>query len=739
MKFLHKTAFLIILLVFSFQACRKEDKSDSRSIRIDREWHFINLLPGAETIDSPQRFVNTAQFIIDKDGRDVLTQHPESTLMFKDIPIYPGAKLKFAICLNPLVWDKEGDGVEFELSVKRSPEAPQKSLFSQYIDPKKNPEERRWIDQEIDLKAFEGENVSFIFRTRSGPKNDSTYDWAGWANPKLVSDGREVTAVVPDQTRPNIVLITADTLRADYLGCYGHKTIRTKNLDDLAEQGVLFLNHFSQSCVTLPSHASILTSLFLKDHGVLNNNFVLSEHFLTLPEVLKDKGYHTAAFVSAAHLNPEHSGLGQGFDMFSRTEAWRIIPTSAKERKAEAVNSDVFHWLDRDRKHPFFIWVHYFDPHAPYIPPAPYSAMYYDDDPRDPAKNSLADFFEERKNNLNWLNNQKKLLERKALDDRFLYYLDLLIGNNWGIQRAFNETKDRFDKDLTLEEFRDWIREQFFRFQAGEETDPDFFRWVEIFIDNLVQAMHYVETFIQSWLQGATDLQYPISQYMGEVSYLDNQIGALFSRLKELGLYDNTIIAFTSDHGESLGEHGIYFDHRRLFEDTVKVPLILKIPDKTNRGLRISSITDSIDIMPTLLELVGIDRPDLIRGRSLLDAIDGNGEEREDLPSFAELFYQLSVSIRTPRFKFIKELQTQGIYSIFKGRPTTVEGYVRLYDLVNDPGETKNLADKNPELIARFERQYAAWRKDRLNLPRSTQRRMDPETIERLKALGYIH
>jgi len=737
LKLSHKTVILIIVLLFTYPACRQKKTIDSRKVRIDREFHFINLLHKAEIIDSPRRFVQTAQYTIDRDGRDVLTQHPNSTLVFKDIPIYSGARLKFAIAINPVVWDKAGDGVKFELSLQQDPESPAILLFSKYIDPKKNPEERRWIDQEVDLKAYEGENVTLIFQTRSGPKNDGTYDWAGWGNPKLVSDGREITTQVTDHT--NILLITADTLRADYLGCYGHKTIQTKILDNLAERGVLFLNHFSQTNITIPSHASILTSLYLKDHGVVDNYFQLGEDFLTLQDILKNNGYHTAAFVSASHMNPEQSGFGQGFDTFSRTGAWRIAQSSAIERKAETVNSDVFSWLDNKRQNPFFVWIHYFDPHSPYIPPAPYSTMYYKDDPRDPAKNSLVDFFKEKEQNATWLKTQKQLLRKRTLDDRFAYYLELLIENDWGIQRAFDSTKDRFKKEITLEEFKEWMREQFSLFKSGEEPDPEFLTWVQLFIDFLVQGLQYIDTFFQSWLMDVTDLQYPVSQYMGEISYLDAQIGALFDRLKAHGLYDRTIIAFTADHGESLGEHGIYFDHRRLFEDTIKVPLILEIPGMKEKGLRVSAMTDSIDILPTLLDLLGIEKPGRIRGRSLLEIIKGNDRDQEDPKSFAELFNQFSASIRTPKYKFIKELRTMGIYGYLRGRPITTQGKVHLYDIANDPAELMNLAEKYPDLISMFERQYSAWLEDRLDLPKSKKPRMDAETIERLRALGYIH
>jgi len=738
-KLWHKTSFLFILLLVLCPACQKKDESEARSIRIDREFHFINLLHKAETVDSPRRFVQTAQYTIDRDGRDVLTQHPDSTLVFKDIPIYANARLEFAISLNPVVWDKAGDGVEFEVSLQRGSDTPAMPLFSRYIDPKKNPEERHWIDQGIDLKAFEGENVALVFQTRSGPENNGTYDWAGWANPRLVSDGREVMAGLTDRTAPNILLITADTLRADYLGCYGHETIRTKNLDSLAERGVLFLNHFSQTNITIPSHASILTSLYLKDHGVVDNYFKLAEGFLTLQEILKDNGYHTAAFVGASHMNPEQSGFGQGFDAFSRTGAWRIAPSSDIERKAETVNSDVFSWLENESRSPFFVWIHYFDPHSPYIPPAPYSKMYYKGDPQDTGKNSLAGFFEEKRRNAAWLNDQKKLLANKTVDEKFLYYLELLVGNDWGVQRAFDQTKDKFKKEITPEEFRTWIREQFSVFKSGADPDPEFLTWMRFFIDFLLQGLQYIDTFFQAWLNGVTDLEYPVSQYMGEISYLDAQIGALFGRMKDLGLYDRTIIAFTADHGESLGEHGIYFDHRRLFEDTIKVPLILEIPGMEEKGRRVSAMTESLDILPTLLDLVGIEKPDKTRGRSLLGLIKKDEPDPEETYSFAELFNYFSVSIRSPRYKFIKELQTMGIYGYLRGQPITTEGILHLYDLTNDPGELSNLSEVHPELISRFESLYAAWLKDRLDLPRSKKPRMDAETIERLRALGYIH
>ena len=206
---------------------------------------------------------------------------------------------------------------------------------------------------------------------------------------------------------PNVLLITIDTLRPDHLGCYGSRNVETETLDALAEEGILFETALTCIPYTLPSHTSIMTSLYPESHGVLMNvNYQVPADRLTLAEVLSRSGYQTAAFVSSAVL-ASRRGLDQGFDLYDDEAVsvyltlpeflgglrptvprhdlyWRkIFPKwvyrlESSYRRAQFTTDRAVGWLhDRRRDdRPFFLWIHYYDPHIPLDPPEPYSAMY---------------------------------------------------------------------------------------------------------------------------------------------------------------------------------------------------------------------------------------------------------------------------------------------------------------------------------------------------------------------------
>ena len=200
-------------------------------------------------------------------------------------------------------------------------------------------------------------------------------------------------------TELNVLLITVDTLRPDHIGCYGHEGIRTPTIDALAGEGVLFENAVTSIPITLPSHASIMTGLYPPTHGIrFNGAIALSDSIVTLAEVLEDAGYVTGAIVGSYALDSEF-GLNQGFQTyddsypsgnvlkFKYPKLWpslsklllsqvlaRLLPIdfifSEPQRRADKVTKDALDWLEGHGKERFFLWLHYFDPHTPYDPPA---------------------------------------------------------------------------------------------------------------------------------------------------------------------------------------------------------------------------------------------------------------------------------------------------------------------------------------------------------------------------------
>jgi len=179
--------------------------------------------------------------------------------------------------------------------------------------------------------------------------------------------------------RTNLLLVTLDTTRADRLSCYGSKRPITRNLDALAARGLLFEAAYTPTPLTLPAHATILTGALPSNHGVtVNGEEALGEGFTTLAETLRGSGYRTAAFVSSFVLEARF-GLDQGFEVYD--DALPPGPAGAEgpERTAGDVVDAAIAWLDDLGERPFFLWVHFFDPHTPYTPPEPYRRAHPDD------------------------------------------------------------------------------------------------------------------------------------------------------------------------------------------------------------------------------------------------------------------------------------------------------------------------------------------------------------------------
>lgn len=184
----------------------------------------------------------------------------------------------------------------------------------------------------------------------------------------------------------HVVLISIDTLRADYLECYGNPSIRTPNINALAREGILFTHCVSAASSTLASHTSLMTGTYPHTHGVARNDYFVSEKNVMLAESLRSAGFLTAGFIGALPLDPEF-GFGQGFDIYNAEYDFHVKGRGRDQyqRRAEAVTDAVLAWLDEELEEGdegrveskrIFLFVHYFDPHLPYDAPPPYEGMY---------------------------------------------------------------------------------------------------------------------------------------------------------------------------------------------------------------------------------------------------------------------------------------------------------------------------------------------------------------------------
>ncbi len=207
--------------------------------------------------------------------------------------------------------------------------------------------------------------------------------------------------------------------------------------------------------------------------------------------------------------------------------------------------------------------------------------------------------------------------------------------------------------------------------------------------------------FFASWMPpGITDKDYVIAQYDGAIAYMDAAIRSIFTAIESLGLAENTIVVVNGDHGETLYDHECYFDHHGLYEPTLIVPLIIRYPGKLPAGRRVSGYNQHKDLVPTLLELAGIQREDLrFDGRSLLPMVRGEVASHESEFYITECTWMRKHGWRTPNWKLIVALEPD-----FHFKPS-----VELYNLFEDPEESVNLAETQPEIVAELERRMHAW------------------------------
>ena len=398
-------------------------------------------------------------------------------------------------------------------------------------------------------------------------------------------------------TSPPIILISVDTLRADYLSCYGSRGRPTKNIDRLAQGGTLFANVTAQAPLTLPSHVSMLTSTYPFSNGIQDNGQIVGAGALTLAETLKTRGYRTGAFVGGFVLD-RRFGLDQGFDSYDspfRPPAEREADPTDLKRLGEEVVGSALQWLEKNSSAPFFLFLHLFDLHTP---------------------------------------------------------------------------------------------------------------------DNLPPAVR---------------ARFPGPRYEAELAYVDEVLGKFFQFLQRKGLYETSLIAFTSDHGEGLGDHGEKSHGFFVYQSTVWVPLIIRWP--AGFGPNTARFEEPISLLrlaPTLLEAAGIPRPPQFQGGSLIGVLEGKTKAPpEDVVS--ESLYG--------HYHF----GTSGLWTLRHGHHKYIQApRPELYDLSADPGERKNLYAVEKRLAQSYQERVRGIRSRYGASGTTPASGLSPEVVARLRSLGYI-
>ncbi|MCY3902064.1 MAG: sulfatase [Caldilineaceae bacterium] len=231
-------------------------------------------------------------------------------------------------------------------------------------------------------------------------------------------------------------------------------------------------------------------------------------------------------------------------------------------------------------------------------------------------------------------------------------------------------------------------------FYHGNECDP-----ANCSMDPVLAFEPFKHTLIDMLPPGISDRQYVNAQYDGALAYMDAAIQSIFTALEALGVFDETIVAVNGDHGEELDEHGYWYDHHGLYDNNLHVPLVLRYPPRLPSGRRVTGYNQHKDLVPTLLDLAGIDAGIEFDGRSLLPMIEGRVASHESEIYITECAWMRKHGWRTPQWKLIRALEPD-----FHFEPP-----VELYNLADDPGEHHNLAAEQPDVVAALTARMDAW------------------------------
>jgi len=416
-----------------------------------------------------------------------------------------------------------------------------------------------------------------------------------------------------EERRPNLLFLSVDTLRADHLGTYGHERPTSPALDALCAEAVVFESAHSSSSWTLPSFASAMTGLPTSSHGCWNFKSRLAPSFTTLAETLQHAGYHTAAVVSHTFLGSRY-GLHQGFADYDESLVAATRPISHEAITAPNISDRALALLDAQAAsdQPWFIWLHYFDPHRSY-------------------------------------------------------------------------------------RFHDGVSEQF---------------------DGPTEELEYEDPRQQAL-------------YEGEIAFTDKHIGRVLDRLEALGLADDTVVVLFADHGEEFQEHQRLGHGKTLYREVERIPLAVRAPGIA--PMRVDTPVSVIDVMPTVLELLGVpSAPSGGAARSLAPLMLGRS-----LPPRGCL-----LELRLRQRKVDAEAFVFGRWKLIEERPLdpSVPPSTLLFDILADPDEQHDVATEKPDVVAQMQARMQLALAQARGAAQSSVGEVDlsAEDLDQLRALGYL-
>lgn len=428
--------------------------------------------------------------------------------------------------------------------------------------------------------------------------------------------------------KPPIVLFVIDTLRADHVGAYGYARPTTPNLDQFAAKALRFNHAYATASWTVPSMSSLFTGVYPWDHGVTKAELVnvqeieyqltLNDQFQTLAEALRDAGYETFGVSGNYHMHEKY-GMAQGFAHY-KTFAFR---------DRDQVDMQVKDWLEQLRRvrqqgKPYFLYVHYFDPHHPYLAVDPF----------------------------------------------------------------IREWLPKFDE----EELKKIVLENF-----AEEANTGYFQ------------------------KNPDKMQILIDLYDSEVKAADDSVGRW---LRELPDIDQSLVVITSDHGEAFGDHDNLIHGRDLYNETLRVPLLVKFPGWKNPGAAVDTHVSLIDLYPTLAGVARAEKPTYLAGVDLIPLLQQPNPERNLFATVERADELTWRAVVGPQYKWLLNVAADR---------------QELYDLTTDPGEKQDLRKEMPAVAEQYFTLWVKTHRTQPLYPPGNAGTIDPALRKNLKNLGYIN
>ncbi len=462
----------------------------------------------------------------------------------------------------------------------------------------------------------------------------------------------------------NVVLISVDSLCRDRLGFYGHRPEYAPNLqvspelDRLAEESAVFLNAWSTTSWTLPAHMSLMTGLSDRLHGVEADDFALDPRRRTLAQAFQDSGWQTAGFYSGPYLDGKY-GFDRGF------QQWQSGMMTPQE-----LASHLSQWIENRRLRG---------------EPAPSAE------------------------------------EIRGIRDRVSHWDPTSTRVNRGAQEFLRQQRKGGDPFFLFLHYFDAhydYQPDALQSGLGQRFDPDY-----------QGAMDGLNWYFNKRVRDPSppfsrriserDLGHVKALYDAEIHWVDQHIGRILKTLRELDLWDNTIVCFVSDHGDEFFEHGMIAHRSTLYPELTQIPLLLRIPGLAEDGRSIPSLTRIYDIAPTLLahagakplaEAEGLDLAPLLKGtesqaRSCLQRIPGGPDLRDGWRSDRWAVHRV-FEVDASATSLAGEVRFQAMR-----KPPHGEAWVEVHDRWEDPGELHPLPPGDPRIgtaLAAFRAEFEA-------------------------------